>query len=200
MIDPTKLIASATRIYGDYMDVLWGTFEPVPEDRVRVLTGGETLDLGDSGRFEVLYTPGHAVHHVSYVQEDGTAFVGDVAGTRAPGSDVVLPPTPPPDIHPPDWQASISALSQRDLQLLNYTHWGSADDVEAHLGQLSERLTRWSEAAAAHDIDAWAQLARADMEAVGAGQAEIDYQLGPGGREANYGGLRRYWDKLAVSR
>jgi glyoxylase-like metal-dependent hydrolase (beta-lactamase superfamily II) len=202
MIDPSKLLASATRIYGDYMDVLWGTFEAVPEDRLHVLEGGERLDFGETGSFEVLYTPGHAVHHVSYLQENGTAFVGDVAGTRSRGLDdtqssVVLPPTPPPDIDPPAWQASISALTERGLRRLNYTHWGSADDVDAHLTQLSERLTRWSEAAAAHDIDAWAEIARADMVEVGAGQAEIDYQLGPGGREANYGGLRRYWDTQA---
>jgi glyoxylase-like metal-dependent hydrolase (beta-lactamase superfamily II) len=200
MIDPTKLIASATRIYGDYMDVLWGTFEPVPEDRVHVLGGGERLEFADAGAFDVLYTPGHAVHHVTYVQDDGTAFVGDVAGTRAPGSDVVLPPTPPPDINPPDWQASIAALRERELTRLNYTHWGCADDVEAHLTQLSERLERWAEAAREHDIDGWAEVARADMVAVGAGQSELDYQLGPGGREANYGGLRRYWDKAALKR
>jgi glyoxylase-like metal-dependent hydrolase (beta-lactamase superfamily II) len=200
MIDPSKLMASATRIYGDYMDVLWGTFEPVPEERLHILGGGETLDFGENGSFDVLYTPGHAVHHVAYLQHDGTAFVGDVAGTRAPGSDVVLPPTPPPDINPPDWQNSLSQLRERDLERLNYTHWGSADDVDAHLTQLSERLTRWSDAASDHDINGWEQVVRPEMVQAGADQAELDYQLGPGGREANYGGLRRYWDKLAASR
>jgi glyoxylase-like metal-dependent hydrolase (beta-lactamase superfamily II) len=200
MIDPSKLLASATRIYGDYMQTLWGTFEPVPADRLHVLTGGETLEFGENGSFDVLYTPGHAVHHVSYIQPDGTAFVGDVAGTRAPGSDVVLPPTPPPDINPPDWQTSLAQLRERGLRRLNYTHWGSADDVDAHLSQLSERITRWSEAARDYDVDGWEEVARAEMMAVGAGQGELDYQLGPGGREANYGGLRRYWDKLAINR
>jgi glyoxylase-like metal-dependent hydrolase (beta-lactamase superfamily II) len=200
MIDPSKLLASATRIYGDYMQTLWGTFEPVPADRLHVLTGGETLEFGENGSFDVLYTPGHAVHHVSYIQPDGTAFVGDVAGTRAPGSDVVLPPTPPPDINPPDWQKSLAQLRERGLSRLNYTHWGSADDVDAHLSQLSERITRWSEAARDYDVDGWEEVARAEMMAVGAGQGELDYQLGPGGREANYGGLRRYWDKLAINR
>ncbi len=200
LLDPSKLIASATRIYGDYMDVLWGKFEAVPEEQLQVLSGGETLEFGDDGSFEVLYTPGHAVHHVSYLGPDGGAFVGDVAGTRAPGSDVVLPPTPPPDINPPDWQRSIAALRERELTQLYYTHFGSAGDVDAHLGQLSERIDRWAEAARENDIDGWEAVARAEMVAAGADQSELDYQLGPGGREANYGGLRRYWDKQAARR
>jgi glyoxylase-like metal-dependent hydrolase (beta-lactamase superfamily II) len=199
MLDPSKLLASATRIYGDYMDVLWGKFEAVPAERLTVLSGGETLDFGDSGAYEVLYTPGHAVHHVSYLASDGGAFVGDVAGTRAPGSDLVLAPTPPPDINPPDWQDSIAALRARDLTRLHYTHFGSADDVDAHLTQLSERIARWAEAARDHDVDGWEAIARAEMVGAGAAQEELDYQLGSGGREANYGGLRRYWDKRAAN-
>lgn len=200
MLDPSRLLASATRIYGDAMETLWGTFEAVPESQLRVLSGGERLDFGADGSFEVLYTPGHAVHHVSYLTPDGGAFVGDVAGTRAPGSDVVLAPTPPPDINPVHWQASLDTLAARDLTRLYYTHFGSADDVEGHLSQLGERIARWSEAARDHDIDGWAALARADMVAAGAQPAELDYQLGPGGRRANYGGLRRYWDKQAPTR
>jgi glyoxylase-like metal-dependent hydrolase (beta-lactamase superfamily II) len=200
LLDPSRLLASATRIYGEYMDTLWGTFEAVPESQLHVLAGGETLQFGENGSFEVLYTPGHAIHHVSYLTPEGGAFVGDVAGTRAPGSDVVLPPTPPPDINPPDWQASIAALQERDLGRLYYTHFGAADGVGAHLSQLSERIARWSEAARAADIDGWEAVARADMVAVGAQQGELDYQLGTGGREANYGGLRRYWDKQTAKR
>jgi glyoxylase-like metal-dependent hydrolase (beta-lactamase superfamily II) len=199
MLDPTKLLASATRIYGEYMDTLWGTFEPVPEAQLHVLSGGETLDFGENGSFDVLYTPGHAVHHVSYLRADGPAFVGDVAGTRAPGSDVVLAPTPPPDIDPPDWQESIALLRERAPNALHYTHFGVAEDVDAHLLQLSERIDRWAERARGHDLDAWVELTRTEMEEVGAGQGEIDYQLGPGAREANYGGLRRYWDKRATA-
>jgi glyoxylase-like metal-dependent hydrolase (beta-lactamase superfamily II) len=96
MADPERLIASATRLYGDRMELLWGTFEPVPQDRIHVLHGGERLRFGTDG-FEVAYTPGHAQHHVSYLHDDGIAFVGDVGGVRiAPGLPAV-PPTPPPD-------------------------------------------------------------------------------------------------------
>ncbi|HET9075186.1 MAG TPA: MBL fold metallo-hydrolase [Solirubrobacteraceae bacterium] len=198
MLDPSKLLASATRIYGEHMDMLWGTFEAVPADQLTVLSGGERLDFGECGRYEVLYTPGHAVHHVSYISEDGDAFVGDVAGTRVPGSAVVLPPTPPPDIHPPDWQASLAALAERAPARLLYTHFGETDEVSAHLAQLSERVDHWAERARDYDLAAWTELTRAEMIEVGAGQGEVDYQLGPGAAEANYGGLRRYWDKRAA--
>src|SRR3984885_10730403 len=93
MADPSRLLDSARRLYGDDMDRLWGDFVAVPEANLHILTGGETLP----GGFEVAYTPGHASHHVSYLHE-GTAFVGDVGGIRiVPGAPVV-PPTPPPDI------------------------------------------------------------------------------------------------------
>ncbi|MBO0768725.1 MAG: MBL fold metallo-hydrolase [Solirubrobacterales bacterium] len=196
MLDPSKLIASATRIYGEHMDTLWGKFEAVPEDRLHVLEGGETVE-----GFEVLYTPGHAVHHISYLSPDGQAFVGDVAGTRNELADgvrqsaVVLPPTPPPDIDPPVWQSSIEALRGRDLKRLYYTHYGVAEDVDAHLTQLSERLERWSGWARDYDKDEWCERVRAEMRSAGAGEDEVDYQTGPGALEANYGGLRRFWDK-----
>jgi glyoxylase-like metal-dependent hydrolase (beta-lactamase superfamily II) len=85
MIDPSKLLASATRLYGDQMDVLWGRFDPAPAARVTALRGGERLDV--AGRpVRVAYTPGHAVHHVSYLDEsDGTAYVGDTCGIRTAG-------------------------------------------------------------------------------------------------------------------
>jgi glyoxylase-like metal-dependent hydrolase (beta-lactamase superfamily II) len=94
LIDPSKLLASAERLYGDAMESLWGEIVPVPEENVRALAGGETV-LG----MRVAYTPGHASHHVCYLHEEtGTAFVGDVAAVLIPGTNLVVPPTPPPDI------------------------------------------------------------------------------------------------------
>src|SRR6476646_1172167 len=94
LIDPSRLLASAERLYGDQMERLWGEIVPVPEANVTALAGGETV-LG----MRAAYTPGHASHHVCYLDEEsGTAFVGDVAAVRIPGSDFVVPPTPPPDI------------------------------------------------------------------------------------------------------
>ena len=97
MIDPAKLLASATRLYGDQMDTLWGAFLPVPAANVKVLKGGERIAAAGT-TLQVAYTPGHAKHHVSYLDETtGMAYVGDTGGIRVSG-DYLIAPTPPPDI------------------------------------------------------------------------------------------------------
>ena len=97
MADPAKLLHSATRLYGDDMDRLWGEFLPVPEANLRVLVGGERV-AGADRDLEVAYTPGHASHHVSFLdRSSGVAFVGDVAGIRTGSELFALPPTPPPE-------------------------------------------------------------------------------------------------------
>ena len=106
LVDPSKLLASAERLYGDAMERLWGEIVPVPEDNVKPLAGGETV-LG----MRVAYTPGHASHHVSYLHEaSGTAFIGDVAAVKIPGVELVVPPTPPPDIDIEAWIDSIGVV------------------------------------------------------------------------------------------
>jgi len=195
MLDPSKLIASATRIYGEYMDVLWGKFEAVPEDRLHVLSGGESLAFEGSGAYDVFYTPGHAVHHVSYLLDDGTAFVGDVAGSRPIEGGLVTPTTPPPDIDVPAWRQSISLLHELAPRRLAYTHYGSCTDVEHHLSEFSTTLARWAELARDRDPDGWFLQVRADLINAGAEEDQLDlYQPQPTA-QANYAGLRRYWDK-----
>jgi glyoxylase-like metal-dependent hydrolase (beta-lactamase superfamily II) len=142
LIDPAKLLRSATRIYGADMDRLWGEMLPVPAKSVRALRGGE--DLGD---FRVAYTPGHASHHVSYLHEpSGRAFTGDVAGVRIDGG-CVLAPTPPPDIDLRAWRASLELIEAWRPRSLALTHFGGYDDVEVHLAALREQLT-WAQASA----------------------------------------------------
>jgi glyoxylase-like metal-dependent hydrolase (beta-lactamase superfamily II) len=119
MIDPSRLLRSAGRLYGAQMDRLWGEMLPVAAERVRVLKGGETL-----GDFEVAYTPGHASHHVSYLHEPtGWAFTGDVAGVRI-GSGPTIAPTPPPDIDLPAWRASLEVIEAWRPEALAVTHFG----------------------------------------------------------------------------
>jgi glyoxylase-like metal-dependent hydrolase (beta-lactamase superfamily II) len=132
MIDPTKLLASATRLYGDQMDTLWGAFEPAPAERVRVLRGGERLQAG--GRtLEVAHTPGHAVHHVSYFdRDDGTAYVGDTCGVHLVG-DFVIAATPPPDIDLPAWHQSLERIGEWQPQALLLTHFGLVPDASNYL-------------------------------------------------------------------
>jgi glyoxylase-like metal-dependent hydrolase (beta-lactamase superfamily II) len=146
LLDPGKLVNSATRLYGEDMERLWGEVLPVPADRLRVLRGGEAL-----GPFRVAYTPGHASHHVSYLHEPtGRAFTGDVAGVRIDGG-CVLAPTPPPDIDLEAWRASLELIEAWRPRSLAVTHFGSFDDVENHLAALRDQLDQAS--AMAGDLD-----------------------------------------------
>ena len=139
MADPSRLVASAERIYGADMDRLWGTMHPVPEERLRVLSGGERL-----GPWRVEYTPGHAWHHVSYLHEPtGIAMVGDVAGCRI-ADGPILPPTPPPDVDLEAWHASLRTVAAWSPERLAITHFGTWDDVSSHLETMHEELDRWS--------------------------------------------------------
>ncbi len=120
MVDPAKLLASAGRLYGgdEGLRELWGEFVPVPEANLRILTGGETVE-----GFEVLYTPGHASHHVSYFR-DGVAFVGDVGGARIPPHEMTVAPTPPPDIDVAAWKDSIARIKAWNPSRIAMTHFG----------------------------------------------------------------------------
>jgi glyoxylase-like metal-dependent hydrolase (beta-lactamase superfamily II) len=140
MAAPEKLIASATQLYGDQMDVLWGEFAPVPQANLHVLSGGERLVVAGHD-LDVAYTPGHAQHHVSYFHRASrTAFVGDVGGCRTAHMSAVMPPTPPPDIDVPVWHGSIARILDWQPAALFLTHFGPVTAVVAHLADLLDRL------------------------------------------------------------
>lgn len=140
MADPSKLLSSAGRLYGDQMDRLWGEVIPVPSSALRVLRGGETLTAGDR-RWQVAATPGHASHHVSYFSaETGIAFVGDTAGVQVLQNGFVLPPTPPPDIDLPAWFASLDLIEAWHPSSLFLTHFGPTHTPSAHLAELRDHL------------------------------------------------------------
>ena len=141
MIDPEKLLASATRLYGDQMDTLWGAFLPVPASQVTVLTGGERLNSAGTS-LRVAYTPGHAKHHVSFLDERaGMAYVGDTAGIRISG-DYLLAPTPPPDIDIEAWQASLDVIDAWQPVSLFLTHFGPVTPARAHLARFRDDAHR----------------------------------------------------------
>lgn len=143
LVDPSKLLASAERLYGDKLEYLWGQIVPVPEANVNVLSGGENV-LG----MRVAYTPGHASHHVCYLHEaTGTAFVGDVAACRIPPSKLVMPPTPPPDIDIELWQESIETVESWQPERLALTHFGPIDEPAEHLAVVRARLREEAELA-----------------------------------------------------
>jgi len=143
LVEPAKLLDSATRLYGDQMDRLWGEFAPVPADRLVVLAGGERVQAG--GRtFDVAYTPGHASHHVSFFDaSSGVAFVGDTAGVAVNGG-YVLPPTPPPDVDLELWPQSIERILAWSPSTLFLTHFGSAMNARSHCAELIEHLQQTS--------------------------------------------------------
>ncbi|MBX3070732.1 MAG: MBL fold metallo-hydrolase [Thermomicrobiales bacterium] len=140
LIDPSKLIASATRIYTDQMDSLWGTILPIPEQQVVQYEDGQVVDVADR-RLQILFTPGHAWHHVALFDLDSRdLFTGDVAGIRMPGRDYICPPTPPPDLDPDSWRASIAAMQALRPKRLGLAHFGMFDDAEGHLARIEPAL------------------------------------------------------------
>jgi glyoxylase-like metal-dependent hydrolase (beta-lactamase superfamily II) len=140
LVDPERLLASATRLYGDAMDRLWGEVRPVPREALVVLTGGEHLEAG--GReLRVEYTPGHASHHVSYFNPDsGIAFIGDTVGIKRTANGYVLPPTPPPDIDLESWEVSLSRIDAWRPGTLFLTHFGPSAPVGLHITAFRENL------------------------------------------------------------
>jgi glyoxylase-like metal-dependent hydrolase (beta-lactamase superfamily II) len=142
LVDPSRLLHSAARIYGDKMERLWGEGAPVPTSNVRVLQGGERLDV--AGReIEAAYTPGHAVHHLSYLDvATATAFTGDVGGMTVGRHRLVVPPTPPPDIDVELWEASVARIREWHPRRLFITHFGFVDEPGRHLDDLISRLRR----------------------------------------------------------
>ena len=140
LIDPTKLLASATQIFGDRMQETWGNIEPVPNPQI--LNGGELLELSGL-EIEALYTPGHAVHHLAFQFRD-VIFAGDVAGVRI-GNNLPVPPTPPPDINLEHWRTSIALLKSRAAKTLYIAHFGRFDDAQFHLEILLENLETFAQ-------------------------------------------------------
>jgi len=194
MASPERLVESARMLYGEDMDRLWGEMLPVPEANLHVLHGDESLF---DGAFEVAYTPGHASHHVSFLHtEDGTAFVGDVGGVRIDGTPLTIPPSPPPDIDVEQWHASIGRVAAWKPRRLVMTHFGSAEDVDAHLGELSERLDEWAAFARDQDREAFVDRVRSEIgERVDPETAAAYEQAAP--PDQLYAGLERYWRKRA---
>ncbi|MDR7420176.1 MAG: MBL fold metallo-hydrolase [Armatimonadota bacterium] len=140
LADPSRLLASAGRLYGDELRSLFGDVVPVPADRIRTLDDGTTVTLG-SRRLVALDTPGHARHHLVYMDPDtGDMFTGDAAGVAIPGSRYVRPPTPPPDIDVPAWDETIARLRALRPRRLLLTHFGSHTWADDLLAQLQDRL------------------------------------------------------------
>ena len=183
VVDPSRLERSARRLYGDEFDSLWGELVPVPEANVHHV-GGTVLGL------DCFPTPGHASHHVCYLDGEGTLYAGDATGVRIQPGRRVLPPTPPPEFDLDAWEGTLDEIERRRPERLALIHFGVADDLERHLADLRERLERWT---------GWVGTGASEEEFVAAAAED----LGPD-RDAyehampfwqSYAGLARYWQK-----
>jgi glyoxylase-like metal-dependent hydrolase (beta-lactamase superfamily II) len=187
LVDPTRLEASARRLYGDAFDALWGELAPVPAENIRVVVD-RVVGLA------CFPTPGHASHHVCYVDGDGTLYAGDACGVRIQPSRLVLPPTPPPEVDVEAWYSSLDEIERRRPERVALIHYGAADDVERHLADLRTRLASWSalvEAGATEDTFVGSIVdevtAEADWE-------RETYERAMPLRQS-YAGLKRYVEK-----
>jgi glyoxylase-like metal-dependent hydrolase (beta-lactamase superfamily II) len=145
LADPSKLLASAGRLWGDDLQRLFGETLPVPEQNIQVLEGAETVSLG-TRKIDVIYTPGHASHHVTYFDElEGIAYAGDTAGIRIANGPYIMPATPPPDIDLAVWEESFAAILDRQPSKLFVTHFGYAENPAKHIADFRERLYMWAD-------------------------------------------------------
>ncbi len=195
LIDPSRLVASAGQLWDD-MDERWGHTVPVPESAINLVGEGDEV-LG----FKVAYTPGHAVHHVSYLHEEsGWAFVGDVAGVRVDPERHTLMPTPPPDIDVEAWMESLDKVEAWQPEGIGVTHFGGHEDVGVVLADAREELERWTQLARELDEDEFFERLEADTA-----EKVRDKAIRDSMRQANdprlaYPGLERYWRKLGNER
>jgi glyoxylase-like metal-dependent hydrolase (beta-lactamase superfamily II) len=195
LADPSKLVASAGRLYGgdEGLKRLWGEVVPVPEANLRVLSGGER-DV--EGAFRVEYTPGHASHHVCYFHEpSGWAFVGDMAGVRVPPHALTVAPTPPPDIDVELWNRSIDTIAAWEPAGLALTHFGAAHDAAAQLEACRAALQEEADLAAEHDLDGFVAAITARIEEGAGADAPSVLQAAPA--DQLYQGLDRWRRKRA---
>ena len=186
LIDPSRLEASARRLYGNEFDTLWGELAPVPEKNVHIV-GPEVLGVA------CFPSPGHASHHVCYLDGEGTLYAGDAAGVRILPSTFVQPPTPPPEVDLEAWALTLDEIERRRPERLALIHFGVAVDTERHLQELRERLADWSQRVRdGASEEEFERLAAADLgpDREAYGQAMPPWQ--------SYAGLKRYWEKRAA--
>lgn len=205
MIDPTRLLASAARLWPNDLERLFGEMVPVPTENLRILEGGEIIAFG-ARKIEVVYTPGHASHHVSYFEDlEGVAFVGDTTGVRIEGHSYILPATPPPDIDLGIWDSSFTAILNRKPARLFLTHFGYSENPPDHIAQFRDRLHRW--AAMTEKIIQTAKSESAAMESFMSTMRaeigehlpaeEVEHYVFSAGLNLSFLGLARYLRKRA---
>jgi glyoxylase-like metal-dependent hydrolase (beta-lactamase superfamily II) len=206
LADPSKLISSASRLYGADMERLWGEIFPVPADRIKTLSAASDTRLTVAGHnVDVTATPGHASHHVSYFLADaGIAFVGDTAGLCRASGRIVLPATPPPDIDLPAWRRSADKILAWNPEVLFLTHFGPHPSPRVHFADFWKRLEGWNRRVwgdiqkSDSDGDLERRFADDVTEELARETSRIEAQAyAVAGRfDYSWRGLARYWRKV----
>jgi glyoxylase-like metal-dependent hydrolase (beta-lactamase superfamily II) len=189
LVDPSRLERSARRLYGDTFDSLWGKLAPVPEANVQVVAP-RVLGL------DCFPTPGHASHHVCYLDDAGTLFAGDAAGVRIQPHRAVLPPTPPPEFDLEAWNSTIDEIERRGPERLALIHFGVANDPAAHLAELRTRLTDWVRLIEEGVTEeAFSESVRSEVAATA---SDVDVYERAMPYWQSYAGLKRYQERRAA--
>ncbi|MCP4423495.1 MAG: MBL fold metallo-hydrolase [Chloroflexi bacterium] len=205
LIDPSRLVASAARIYGDQMDTLWGQLLPAPEEKVTVLHDGDTIEAGGL-TFTALETPGHARHHHVF-QLGNVTFTGDAAGIKIPGSPMMGLPAPPPEFEREVWQKTIQRLRAEGMETIYPTHFGPTSNTPAHWDELSaliDESTEFIREQMANGLSrdgiilAYLNWNRQRAVAAGLSDEMIHTYLTANPLEMSVDGIMRYWRKRMV--
>jgi glyoxylase-like metal-dependent hydrolase (beta-lactamase superfamily II) len=188
LVDPSRLDASARRLYGNDFDRLWGELVPVPEENVHVV-GSELLGLG------AWPTPGHASHHVSFLSEGGTCYSGDVTGVVIAPSTLIAPVCPPPDVDLEAWERSLDSIAARKPERLCLPHFGVVEEPAEHVEGTRGRLREWAERVrGGMSEEEFVRTAEQELEAATDPETAAAYtQAGP--LWQSYAGLARYFAK-----
>ena len=148
LADPSKLVDSAARVYGDLLDSLYGRLDPTPAERIHVLADGEEIVVGPNRTLTTVDSPGHAKHHLAlHDSQSGILFVGDAVGVRLPDAGILRPSTPPPDFDLRQALTSLDKFAARRPAGVALAHYGLVPDPAEILEEAKETLTRWAEVA-----------------------------------------------------
>jgi glyoxylase-like metal-dependent hydrolase (beta-lactamase superfamily II) len=197
LVDPTRLVDSAARVYGPLLDSLYGRLDPTPAERVHVLADGEEVRIGPDRVLVAIDSPGHAKHHLGLHDSlSGVLFAGDAVGVRLPDAGVLRPSTPPPDFDLDLAIGSLHRFAERRPSALALAHYGPLPEPEAVLAEAEETLRRWAAVAEqawrdGRDIAAALEEAfAADMSGVDPAQVTKLETLN--GVHSNAAGFRRW--------
>lgn len=150
LVDPERLNSSARQVYGELHDRVYGDCTPIERQQVRGVADGDVLDLGDGRRLLLLYTPGHAKHHISVFDPDqGNLFVGDSVGVKMPGMTTIRPATPPPDFDLVLAERTLARYRELNPESLYLAHYGAVGPPDEALAEATDRLAQWAETAEA---------------------------------------------------